>query len=83
MKTTNAFNETKNKQSIEARQIRRWILKSVSDIPPEKAVTFHYIKKFLESKQNGISNHPETLDRQWTFDESERKNCKGQIGRER
>ncbi|GFV24268.1 uncharacterized protein TNCV_685481 [Trichonephila clavipes] len=59
MKTTNAVNE-KNKQSIEARQIRRWILKSVSDIPPEKAVTFHYIKKVLESKQNGMSNHPET-----------------------
>ncbi|GFQ89453.1 uncharacterized protein TNCT_192651 [Trichonephila clavata] len=60
MKTTNAVHVKKNKQNIEVKQICHWILKSVSNIPPERAVTFHYIKKFLESKQNGISNHPET-----------------------
>ncbi|GFT44863.1 uncharacterized protein NPIL_294981 [Nephila pilipes] len=60
MKTTNAPKDKKIKQNVEANQIRRWILKSVSKTSPETAVTIHYIKKFLESKQSGISNHPET-----------------------
>ncbi|GBN24147.1 hypothetical protein AVEN_11319-1 [Araneus ventricosus] len=49
----------KGKQE-EMNKIRRWILKSVSKATPETAVTLYSIKKFLDSKQNGLSINPET-----------------------
>ncbi|GBN30550.1 hypothetical protein AVEN_168085-1 [Araneus ventricosus] len=49
----------KGKQE-EMNKIRRWILKSISKATPETAVTLYSIKKFLDSKQNGLSINPET-----------------------
>ncbi|GFY62318.1 uncharacterized protein TNIN_211261 [Trichonephila inaurata madagascariensis] len=61
MKNTIAFKDNKIKQSVEISQIRRWVLKCVSSNQmPATAVTMHCIKKFLDSKHNGISRLPET-----------------------
>ncbi|GBO21621.1 hypothetical protein AVEN_204622-1, partial [Araneus ventricosus] len=50
----------KSKQEVEKSKIRRWILKSVSETTPQTAVTLYAMKKFLDSKQSGLSNNPET-----------------------
>ncbi|GFY62316.1 uncharacterized protein TNIN_211241 [Trichonephila inaurata madagascariensis] len=60
MKNTIAFKNKKTKQNVEISQIRRWVLKCVSKTTPATAVTMHCIKKFLDSKHNGISRLPET-----------------------
>ncbi|GFT33139.1 uncharacterized protein NPIL_538311 [Nephila pilipes] len=59
MKNIVATQDKKSKQAAEKSQIRRWILKSVAETTPKTAVTLHSIKKFLDSKQIGISNNPE------------------------
>ncbi|GFR00531.1 uncharacterized protein TNCT_253791 [Trichonephila clavata] len=60
MKDTAVVKDKKTKQAPERSQIRRWILKSVAETTPKTAITLHSIKKFLDSKQNGISSNPET-----------------------
>ncbi|GFV24269.1 uncharacterized protein TNCV_685491 [Trichonephila clavipes] len=60
MKNTIAFKNNKTKQNVDISQIRRWVLKCVSKTTPATAVTMHCIKKFLDSKHNGISRLPET-----------------------
>ncbi|GFQ89455.1 uncharacterized protein TNCT_192661 [Trichonephila clavata] len=60
MKNTIVFKDNKTKQKVEISQIRRWVLKSVSKTTPATAVTLHFIKKFLDSKHDGISRLPET-----------------------
>ncbi|GFQ66795.1 uncharacterized protein TNCT_396901 [Trichonephila clavata] len=60
MKAPASSKEMKNKPSAEKNQIRRWILKSVSETTRKNAITLNAIKKFLESKQKNISRKPET-----------------------
>ncbi|GBM81725.1 hypothetical protein AVEN_113945-1 [Araneus ventricosus] len=60
MKDAATMKDKKSKEEVEMNKIRRWILKSVSKATPETAVTLYSIKKFLDSKQNGLSNNPET-----------------------
>ncbi|GBM18935.1 hypothetical protein AVEN_1564-1 [Araneus ventricosus] len=60
MKSAATMKDKKSKQEDEMNKIRRWILKSVSKATPETAVTLYSIKKFLDSKQNGLSINPET-----------------------
>ncbi|GBN69192.1 hypothetical protein AVEN_150796-1 [Araneus ventricosus] len=60
MKNAATVKDEKSKQDAEKNKIRRWILKSVSKTTPEKTVTLYAIKKFLDSKQSGLSNNPET-----------------------
>ncbi|GFY43787.1 uncharacterized protein TNIN_230991 [Trichonephila inaurata madagascariensis] len=60
MKDTAVVKDKKTKPAPEKSQIRRWILKSVAETTPKTAITLYAIKKFLDSKQNGISNNPET-----------------------
>ncbi|GIY12484.1 uncharacterized protein CEXT_146641 [Caerostris extrusa] len=60
MKDKNAVKARKGRKLSNKNQIRRWILKSVAETTPKTAITLHAIKKFLDSKQNGVSNNPET-----------------------
>ncbi|GBM64824.1 hypothetical protein AVEN_178555-1 [Araneus ventricosus] len=60
MKDAATMKDKKSKEEVEMNKIRRWILKSVSKATPETAVTLYSIKKFLDSKQNGLSINPET-----------------------
>ncbi|GFV00225.1 uncharacterized protein TNCV_3322761 [Trichonephila clavipes] len=60
MKDIVVVKDKKTKPAPERSQIRRWILKSVAETTPKTAITLYSIKKFLDSKQNGISNNPET-----------------------
>ncbi|GIX87680.1 ENTH domain-containing protein [Caerostris extrusa] len=52
-------NYKKRKSSMERNKIRRWILMAVSNIKGNIGATIFHIRKFLDSKQNGISNKPE------------------------
>ncbi|GFS51166.1 uncharacterized protein NPIL_377921 [Nephila pilipes] len=60
MKNPITVKNKKNKQNVETGQIRRWILKCVSNTTPETAITLQCVKKFLDSKQNGVSSLAET-----------------------
>ncbi|GBO15385.1 hypothetical protein AVEN_203419-1 [Araneus ventricosus] len=60
MKDAATVKDEKRKQQDEKNKIRRWILKSVSETTPQSAVTLYAIKKFLDSKQSGLSSNPET-----------------------
>ncbi|GBN25772.1 hypothetical protein AVEN_183241-1, partial [Araneus ventricosus] len=60
MKDAATVKDKKSKQEVEKSKIRRWILKSVSETTPQTAVTLYAMKKFLDSKQSGLSNNPET-----------------------
>ncbi|GFS75994.1 uncharacterized protein NPIL_302351 [Nephila pilipes] len=60
MADTTDVKDKKKKQIAEKNQIRRWILKSVAETTRKTAVTLNAIKKFLDSKQNGISGKPDT-----------------------
>ncbi|GIY29720.1 uncharacterized protein CDAR_506291 [Caerostris darwini] len=60
MQDKKAVKVKKARKVVEKQQIRRWILKSVAETTPKTAITLHSIKKFLDSKQNGASNNPET-----------------------
>ncbi|GBN44294.1 hypothetical protein AVEN_174263-1 [Araneus ventricosus] len=60
MKDAATVKDEKSKQEAEKNKIRRWILKSVLETTPQITVTLYAIKKFLDSKQSGLSNNPET-----------------------
>ncbi|KAF8783260.1 hypothetical protein HNY73_013449 [Argiope bruennichi] len=60
MKNIAPIKDKKSKQEVEKNKIRRWILKYVSKTTPATAITLQSIKKFLDSKQNGLSVNPET-----------------------
>ncbi|GFQ97875.1 uncharacterized protein TNCT_392341 [Trichonephila clavata] len=59
MADTTDVKDKKKKLMAEKYQIRRWILKCVAETTCKTAVTLNAIKKFLDSKQNGISGKPE------------------------
>ncbi|KAF8773953.1 hypothetical protein HNY73_016558 [Argiope bruennichi] len=45
--------------TLEKAKIRKWILMAVASDKSNKGVTIQHIKKFLDSKQDGLSNKPE------------------------
>ncbi|GBL94949.1 hypothetical protein AVEN_187464-1 [Araneus ventricosus] len=54
-----ASKDDKANQSKEKAKVRRWILKAVEDVEGNRGATAHHIQKFLDSKEDGISNRPE------------------------
>ncbi|KAF8764016.1 hypothetical protein HNY73_022139 [Argiope bruennichi] len=47
--------------TAEKAKIRKWILMAVANSKDSKGVTTQHIKKFLDSKQDGLSSKPETM----------------------
>ncbi|KAF8773954.1 hypothetical protein HNY73_016559 [Argiope bruennichi] len=46
--------------SAEKAKIRKWILLAVASVKGSNGVTIQHIKKFLDTKQDGLSMKPET-----------------------
>ncbi|GBO13406.1 hypothetical protein AVEN_258663-1 [Araneus ventricosus] len=59
MKDAATVKNEKSKQEVEKSKIRRWILNRYRN-DTQTAVTLYAMKKFLDSKQSGLSNNPET-----------------------